>query len=521
MKVRRISDIAKVFAEEGLGYLFGSAVLHEVVGENPTRATDDASSRPRTEIETAVRLRRTLERLGPTFVKFGQLLATRVDLFSDDFIRELGKLHSAVPPFPNDVAFKIIEEELQRNLSEVFTDISQEPFASASIAQVYRAHLKSTGQAVAVKIQRPNLEKNLIQDLDILVQVSGWIDALVPPYHRSMIHVVAKEYAHRSRQEIQFLSEAAAIDRFGELFGEDEYFCIPKVYRDLCTDKLIVMEWIDGVMLDKVQDTEDLTHRGFQPHAFAQNLLRLQLCMAYEYGFLHADTHPGNIILMPTGKVGIIDFGLHAQISKVLRQKVFEALVYQNQGKVDEHVEALVELSPPANPKDYEKYKSDLRKLLLTPVPTTGPVVSRQLIAGLRIGAKYRSVANPELLMIIRNLTIVEGINLKFYPAFEPEKELSQILSQILKRRFSFRSILDEVTPLLSHISLTLSQRPELIERLLKIERNFAASKNLGDFLRKEGVIQDLQPTKPSVISHFVIFVLGFLAAALALKFKS
>ena len=517
MKMRRISEIATVFAEEGLGYLFGTAVLHEAVGDNGVQ--NQTPPQPKSDVETAARLRRTLERLGPTFVKFGQLLATRVDLFPDEFTNELSKLHSSVPPVPNDIAFKIIQEELGRPIADLFSDVSQNPIASASIAQVYRAKLISNGQSVALKVQRPNLEKNLIQDLEILLEISGWIDSLVPTYHKSMIHSVAKEYAHRSHMEIQFLSEATAMERFGEFFAGDAYFHIPKVHRELCTDKLIVMEWVDGDMLDKVQSANELTRRGFAPNELAKNLLRLQLCMSYEHGFIHADTHPGNLVLMPIGKIAIIDFGLHASISKAVRSKMLEMLILQSQGLIDEQVDAFAEFSPPGNPKDIEPYKAELRVLFKTSGPTSGPVISQQLISGMRIGAKYHNLANSELIMVVRNLLIIEGIILKFEPAFEPGKEMTGVLGDILKRKLSYQSLRDQATPLLGQIAFTLSRRPELMERLMKMERSFGASKNLGDFLRKEGVIQDHPPVRPAWVSQLALFILGIIAAVVWLKF--
>jgi predicted unusual protein kinase regulating ubiquinone biosynthesis (AarF/ABC1/UbiB family) len=503
MKIQRLASIGKVFAEEGLGQLTGQ----DMPGVSP-------------DAQTAARLRRTLERLGPTFVKFGQMLATRVDLFSEEFTAELGKLHSSVPPFAHDVAMKIVEDELGTPVGEAFAEISAEPLAAASIAQVYKGKLKD-GTTVAIKVQRPDLESSLLQDLDLLMQVSGWLDKLVPSYGRAMIHTVAKEYAHRSKQEIQFLAEAAAIERFTELWDGEKFFVFPKVFRHLCSDRLVVMEWMDGVKLDKLKGGADLQRQGFDPREFARHMIRLQVCMSYEHGFVHADTHPGNLILLPTGQVALIDFGLHSTISKALRAKVLEALYYQSQGRIDEQIDATIEFSYPADPKDVEPYKADLRELMKRPMPKTGAIISKQLIEALQLAAKYKSVANSELLMIIRNITIVEGIILRYCPDLEPEQEMLAVVTDVLKRGFSFEKMQSEIAPLLGSIALTLSRRPELMERLMKIERTFASSKNLGEFLRKEGVLGDKEEPRRSHGAIVAAFLLGVIAAYAALKLSS
>ena len=215
MKLARAAGITQVLLEEGLGYLTSSDPSEE--------------DRP-PEAEVARRFRRTLERLGPTFVKFGQMLATRVDLFSPAFIDELGKLHAAVEPFPCEEARALVAEELGQPVGEVFDHWPEAPIAAASIAQVYRATLPG-GVPVAVKVQCPGIDATLQTDLDTLLVLSGFIDRLVPPYRAAMVDKVAREYAARARSELDFLAEARAVERFAEVFATLPEFRAPALHH--------------------------------------------------------------------------------------------------------------------------------------------------------------------------------------------------------------------------------------------------------------------------------------------------
>jgi ubiquinone biosynthesis protein len=488
MKVNRLAKIASVFAEEGLGYLTGTDVLKSVSGDSPHSGTEPV--RPISQDrENAKRLKRVFERLGPTFVKFGQMLANRVDLFSDDFISELSSLHASVPPFENDIAIRIVESELARPIMDVFSEFSEKPVASASIAQVYRARLKDSGQEVAVKVQRPDLDKSLVEDLDLIIQMSSWLDALIPSYRKSMMHVVAKEYATASRMELDFVSEASAIEDFGEIYAEDKYFVFTKIYPNLCTAKLIVMEWFEGPRLGQVRDKSGLVSLGFDSKELVENLMRIQLSMAYEHGLMHGDMHPGNLILRKDGRLGIIDCGLYARIPKRVRETVLKMLLFQSQERVAEQVDMALQISAPADPRDLPKFRQELIAYFSMPQARSGSSVSKSIVATMRMGTKYKSTANPYLLMIVRNLVILEGIFLRLEPDFDPADHIGINVKAILLRRFAPDAVMKNFSPVVGEIAIALHNRPQLLSRLLRLEQKFIDSPTLGEFLRSEQVI--------------------------------
>jgi ubiquinone biosynthesis protein len=546
VQLGRIAKVSRIFIEEGLGFLVegrknasedddaGDDAKALPPGEDEAEASTDEpdeeskalAEREASDAELGKRLRRTLERLGPTFVKFGQLLGTRVDLFSEPFIAELGKLHSEVTPFPTEEARKIVEAELGRPIDEVFEDFPDEPVAAASIAQVYEARLRGedeeSSRRVAVKVQRPNLEETLIPDLEVLIDISGFVDRIVPPYRRSMVHKVAKEYARRARGELDFLSEARAIEQFSQVMRSLPEFRVPSVHHDFCTERLLVMEWLDGRKLDTVPDAGALAELGFEPTAFARSMLKLQVSMAYEHGFVHGDTHPGNIILLPTGHIALIDFGLHGQVPRALRDKMLEMIFYQTAGRFDEAVDSFASVFKPDPTSDIDAFKAEMRQMLEAdagPRALADRRITEQLIKGMRVGAKYKLEAQSDLLMVIRNLTIVEGIVLRYCPTVDTDAELQTIVSDIMRRKVFGPSMREEMTQLLPQILLTVSQRPRLAERLLQLERSFVASKSLGEFLRQEKVLalptRDGQPLWKSLAIALVGAAIGALLHAL------
>lgn len=504
MKIVRAAEITSILLEEGLGFL--------------TRNTEEPADPEVPEPEVAIRLRRTLQRLGPTFVKFGQMLATRVDLFSQPFIDELSRLHSDVETFPTDQARAIMATELGRPIEDVFAELSAEPVAAASIAQVYRGRL-TTGEEVAVKVQRPDIETTLLSDLDTLLVLSGFIDRLVPPYRAAMVHRVAQEYAMRARTEIDFVAEARAVERFADVLSTLPEFRAPALYREHSSPRMLVMEWMQGTKLGDVPGPAELAALGFEPGPFARSMLRLQLSMAYEHGFIHGDTHPGNIILLPTGQIALIDFGLHAQVSRQLREKMLELVFAQASGDLDRAAECYVEVFQPDPDSDIDGFKQAIKQVLKELLEAEGGIgesrITEGMIRGMRAGSKYRMTAQSELFMVVRNLTIVEGIVLRYCPTMDANEEVKNITGAILRRRLFGPSMQEEMLQLLPQLALTLSQRPRLVARLLKLERSFNASANLGEFLRHEDVIGPRPKAPPHPAWFVVVALLGVIVGLL------
>src|SRR5690606_6718056 len=206
-------------------------------------------------------------------------------------------------------------------------------------------------------------------------------------------------------------------------------FRVPAVAREYCTTKLLVIEWFEGRLLDGIGASQELVEWGMSPYAFATAMLRLQLGMSYEHGFVHGDTHPGNIILLPSGHIGLIDFGLHGQVPRHLCDKMLELLYYQSSGRTDDALRAFVQVFKPSTDTDLDGFERELRVVLeQSEAPTAEESrMTAQLIEGLRVGARYKLQARSELFVVLRNLTIVEGIVLQFCPKLDLLAEVRRI----------------------------------------------------------------------------------------------
>lgn len=253
------------------------------------------------------RLRIVIEELGPTFIKFGQILADRPDIISEKLRNELKKLQSQTEPIDHDLAIRLIEEELGGPLDKYFIDIDHAScIGSASIGQVYKGKL-ITGEEVVIKIQRPDIKGKIELDLQLLKYLAQQLIREYPGLTAVDIVGFVEEFGETLVMEMNYLNEAANIVRFNEMF-KDVYYCkIPKVYLDLSTSKLLVMEYIHGTPPD---DVEMLRQQGLDPKQIAENGINVLLRMIFKHGFFHADPHPGNLFIQENNRIGLIDFGM-------------------------------------------------------------------------------------------------------------------------------------------------------------------------------------------------------------------
>ena len=255
---------------------------------------------------TPTRLRETIEDLGPTYIKFGQILADRPDLVTERFRNELKKLQSKAIPLDDETAIQLIEKELGRPVEDVFKAFDKEAVASASIGQTYRAILQ-TGEEVIIKIQRPHIENKIKLDLYLLSHLAKRAIRNYPEL--AVIDVVGliDEFGVNILKELNYFNEVNNINRFQDLFKDDPRVHIPKVYTEFTTRRLIVMEFIHGIAPDKI---DHLKEAGLDPSIIAKNGADIILKMILRHGFFHADPHPGNLFVMPGNVIAFIDFGM-------------------------------------------------------------------------------------------------------------------------------------------------------------------------------------------------------------------
>ncbi|MGI8640644.1 MAG: ABC1 kinase family protein [Pyrinomonadaceae bacterium] len=272
----------------------------------------------------AVWLKENLINLGPTFIKIGQSLGTRADLLPLPFVKALGELQDNVPSFPNEIAFARIEKELGRKINEVYQEFDVEPIAAASLGQVYRAKL-FTGEEVAVKVQRPNLTGIIKGDIEILRKVTKFAERFPSLNENADWAGMLREFDETIHEEMDYLAEGRNAERFHESFKEWTNVHVPKIYWNATSEKVLTMEFIHG---DKVTALEDLKARNVSPEKVNRLLIRTYLKQLLEDGFFHADPHPGNLLVMPDGRLAFFDFGMVGRITPQLQSKMIDAFFH-------------------------------------------------------------------------------------------------------------------------------------------------------------------------------------------------
>ena len=272
----------------------------------------------------AEQLRRIITALGPTYIKVGQALSTRPDLVRVDFLEELTKLQDQLPPFSSTQAYKIIESELGKPVSTIYRTISQEPVAAASLGQVYKATLY-TGEEVAVKVQRPNLVPTLTLDLYIMRWIASWVGPLLPLNLGNSLVAIIDEFGLKLFEEIDYVHEATNAERFAGYFQNDPDVKVPSIYRQFSTHRVLTLEWINGIKLTEI---EKIKTAGLN----TANLVRIGvmsgLRQLLEFGFFHADPHPGNLFATYDGKMAYIDFGMMDQLDLKTKEQLVDSVVH-------------------------------------------------------------------------------------------------------------------------------------------------------------------------------------------------
>ncbi|MFN3927590.1 MAG: ABC1 kinase family protein [Pseudanabaenaceae cyanobacterium] len=269
-------------------------------------------------------LRCIITRLGPTYIKVGQALSTRPDLVRVDYLEELTKLQDQLPPFSNQEAFAIIEQELGKPVSEIYRAISPSPVAAASLGQVYKAELHS-GEVVAIKVQRPNLIPILTLDLYILRTFAEKFGRWLPLNLGHSLAEVVDEFGTKLFEEIDYINEGRNAEQFANYFRDDPKVKVPAIYWDYTSRRVLTLEWIDGI---KLTDVEKIKAAGLSTDDLVRTGVMAGLRQLLEFGFFHADPHPGNLFATYDGRMAYIDFGMMDQLSLETKEQLVDAVVY-------------------------------------------------------------------------------------------------------------------------------------------------------------------------------------------------
>jgi len=340
--------------------LISRVLIKHGMGEVADRLRGRTGSKIKTGLPDPARIRRTLEELGPSFIKLGQLMSTRADLFPPEYIDEFSKLQDQVPPVPFEGIRRLIETELGQPPDQLFQSIDQTAMAAASVAQVHTARLK-TGEKVAVKVIRPGIEKRIRKDIQLMYYFAARFERSFDLGRIVGAVNLVKEFERTIFRELDMLIEAGNIERFTRSFKDIDEIYIPKVYWDLTAKSVLVMEHIEGIKMDRV---DEIRRHGIDPQEVAMIGLRSFSRQLMAAGIFHADPHPGNTLVMHDGRVSLVDFGIVGYLDEETMMQIahlFLGFAEHDYDMVMEAFEAAGLLDP--RTMDLNSFRMDLKDM--------------------------------------------------------------------------------------------------------------------------------------------------------------
>ena len=465
----RLQDIASVLIRWGFGDVVKRMGMAGVLEKAGRLLHWQAVEEGRLRMDVPTRLRCTLQDLGPTFVKLGQVLATRVDLLPPAWIDELGKLQNAVPALRWDAVLPQLREDLGAEPEAVFARVEHEPLAAASLAQAHRAWL-ADGSAVVLKIRRPGIRDTVEADLRLLKHLAVIVEKNLPELRRYHPQRIVQQFSASLRRELDFAAECRNAERIAHNFAGRDDIVIPRVYWQWTCERLNVQECLEGV---PGRDLAAVDAMGLDRVQLARTGAGLVLKMVLEDGFFHADPHPGNIFYMPDGAIGVIDFGM---VGRVTEQRRFQ-IVRLLHGLVVHDSAAVAEVLA-----DWTEENNDIDEVRLQESADVFVDQYRGVpLKDLRMGAMLGDVTAmlrehglslpADLALMIKAFLTLEGMGRQLDPDFDMASEARPYLERAMLERFAPDVLVRRGRRTLSGLVDLLRDMPRDVHRLLQSAR--------------------------------------------------
>ncbi len=457
---RRLGAIARVLMKHGCG-----AVADRLTSRRKSRS--GADSLGPSGFPAPRRIRLVLEELGPSFIKLGQLMSTRADIFPSEYVEEFKKLQDRVPPLAFAEIKQLLEAELRQPLAALFADFSTESIAAASVAQVYAARLFS-GARVAVKVVRPGITKKIREDIQLMYTLAAMLEKNFELGRILGATNIVQEFERTIFNELDMFREAGNVEKFAAHFQYVEDICVPKVYWELTTKSVLVMTFIEGVKVDEVAA---IRAAGIDPREIALIGLRSLSRQLMEFGFFHADPHPGNTIVMPDGRVGLVDFGIMGYLDEETMHQVAYLFLGYAERDYDLIMEALLASGVlPAEGVDLAAFRRDLKDI-------SEPFYGRSLQTisvrdvyeqVMQLVSKYRICLPRNLLLLLKTLIQTEALGKTLGSDASILTVMRPYARQLLQKGYESRKILRNMGQDLRNSAGYLKSAPKLIHDILK-----------------------------------------------------
>jgi len=469
------------------------------------------------KLSRAERLRLLVEELGPTFVKFAQILSTRPDILPADVIAEFEKLQDEVPPYPYAQAREIIESELGDRVENLFSSMEETPLASASVAQVHRAVLHD-GEVVAVKVQRPGIRKIIEVDLEIMLHLATLMEKNIEEVALQKPTRIIEEFARTLERELDFTLEAANMERVAAQFVNDRTIYIPKVYSEYSGARVLTMEFIDGI---KVSDLEKLREAGMDLKVITARGADFVMKQVFEFGFFHADPHPGNIFVLPGNVICPIDFGMTGSVDerqRALFVDIMGSFAQKDAGRCTRLLMDLGEFEEEPDIRLLEREVEDfMGRHLFKPLKDLD--VGRLLQDLLNIATRNKIRIPPVIFLMIKAFTAMEGTARLLDPEFDMIAYAEPFIRRAKLARYALEKIARHVVSALADSVDVLQSLPHETLNLVRLIRQNKLTVNM-DMKDLGTLLRDLNQAG-NRLSFSIIIAALILSSALLLAFHT
>jgi ubiquinone biosynthesis protein len=429
--LKRLREISGVVARHGFGELWDRAKIWDVLGRREEHARPSPEELRAT---SARRFREVLSDLGPTFIKLGQILSSRPDILPPDFISELSQLQDHVSPMPVEVIYRGIEQGLGKPAKELFATIEAAPLASASIAQVHRATLTS-GEEVVIKVQRPGIEEQIKSDTDLLFYLARFLEGVIEETGIYTPTGIVQEFRAAMLLELDFENEARNIEAFAKNHADREYVVVPKLYRSHSSRTVVTLQELKGEKLKKVLET----FQGVDRKLLAKHVLDASFHQLFDDGLFHGDPHPGNIIILPGDRIGLIDYGLVGRLSKGMQESIILLVLAISLRDPDTVARLLYKVGVPDERINLHAFRSDIHDILERYMGLKISQVDsgRLLVELVDLAMHYQIKIPKEYAVLSKAAGTTEGIIRQLDPDLDIAQAALPYAKQLLVERYS------------------------------------------------------------------------------------
>ena len=469
--IRRYRTILGVLIKYGFGHFVEQLNIDYYLELGKRIVTLNKMPKELERLSQPQRLRLAMEELGPTFIKLGQLLSTRPDVLSKEYILEFSKLQDKVPA----VSFAEINAQVKRELGspaeELFAEFSREPIAAASIAQVHHGRLKS-GEEVVFKIRRPGIIKTVETDIDVLMGLAYLIEQHVPTIaHYDPVSLV-KEFRRNILRETNFTREGRTVDRFAVNFSESSTVYIPKIYWDYSGEIVLTMEYVQGI---KISDLEKLTAQGYDLKEIARRGADAFLKQVLDYGLFHADPHPGNVFILPDQVICMLDYGMVGRLGQDLKDQLIDLLQGLIERDVDRIISQLLYSGELTDDSDLKNLKRDLHDFIedYYDIVLQDIKVGKLLSEFIDILTHHRIHFPPDFMLLAKALVIMEGVGRQLDPEFNMSSHMRPYINRLILERFNPKNMASQASRIAqAYTSLAKNLPHDIKEFLNRLNRN-------------------------------------------------